>query len=54
MDYNKNVFTTIDPDKTYTSDSEQFPWLLPVIIISAVVLFFGVVVLINRITRDPY
>ena len=54
LDYNKNVFTTIDPEKTYTSDSEQFPWLMPVIIISAVVLFFGVVVLINRITRDPY
>ena len=54
VDYNKDVFNVIDPEKTYTSDSEQFPWLMPVIIFSSAAILFGVIYLIHRLTRDPY
>ena len=54
LSYDKSVFTTIDPNKTYTDESEKYPWLMPLIVISCIIGIILIAALISKLTRDPY
>ncbi len=54
LNYYKAAFTTIDPEKTYTDASEPYPWLMPTIVVSAIIIISLVMWLISKLTRDPY
>lgn len=54
LKYEKSVFNVIDPDKTYTDESEPYPWLMPVIVISIMALIFIITIVIYKIKKDPY
>lgn len=54
LSYDKSVFKTIDPDKTYTDESEKYPWLIPLIVFSVFVGIIIIASLISHFTRDQY
>ena len=52
--YDKSSFETIDSEKAYTNEYDKYPWLLPLLFISGVVLFILFVYFVDRVSKDPY
>ena len=52
--YDLNVFSNIDPKKTYTSEYEKYPFLFPLLIIGGTIGVVIFIMLLSRLTRDPY
>lgn len=52
--YNKTSFINIDPEKTYTDQSEKYPWLMPTLIFGGMALLVLLSFVIKHFTKDPY
>ena len=55
LNYHDSAFTApLDKEKTYTDASEPYPWLMPTIILSAIVIVVIIMLIVSKLTKDPY
>lgn len=54
LGYDRASFNTIDANKQFSKDSEKYPWLMPLVLISVMVFIVAFVLILAKLSRDPY